>query len=126
MVTPHGAYSQVLSVKGVREWLFLADKGAITADGEIVGRGDVAAQTRWVLQLIGGGLESGGASWANVVQLSTHLVGRRSVEPFLQARDDFFAQVYPNADYPPNTLVIVDGLVREGLLVAITAAAALP
>ena len=126
MVTPHGAYSQVLSVKGVREWLFLADKGAITADGEIVGNGDAAAQTRWVLQLIGGGLESGGASWANVVQLSTHLVGRRSVKPFLQARDEFFAQVYPDGDYPPNTLVIVDGLVREGLLVAITAVAALP
>jgi enamine deaminase RidA (YjgF/YER057c/UK114 family) len=126
VVTPHGAYSQVLSVKGVREWIFLADKGAITADGKIVGNDDAAEQTRWVLQLIGNCLGSAGASWANVVQLSTHLVGRRSVKPFLTARDEYFSRVYPNADYPPNTLVIVDGLVREGLLVAVTAVAAIP
>ena len=107
-------------------WLFLTDKAALTADGKIVGEEDPAAQTRWVLRLIESGLESGGASWANVVQLSTHLVGRSSVAPFLHARDEFFAQVYPDADYPPNTLVVVNGLVREGMLVAITAVAALP
>ena len=126
MVTPHGAYSNVLTVEGARKWIFLTDKGAITVDGKIVGEGDAAAQTRWVLQLVQSGLESAGASWANVVQLATHVVGRESIKPFLQARDEFFAQVYPNGDYPTNTLVIVDGLVREGLLVAVTAVAALP
>ena len=126
MVTPHGAFSQVLKVGGVGSWLYLTDKVALTPDRQLVGEGDVAAQTRCVLDLVQGGLESGGASWANVVQLSTHLVGRSSVEPFLKARDEYFARVYPDADYPTNTLVLVDGLLREGMLVAVTAVAALP
>jgi enamine deaminase RidA (YjgF/YER057c/UK114 family) len=48
------------------------------------------------------------------------------VAPFLETRDRFFVEVYPDGDYPANTLVVVDGLVREGMLVAVTAVAALP
>ena len=126
MVTPHGAFSHVLKVGGVKEWVFLTDKAALTSDGQLVGEGDAGAQTRWVLDLVQSGLESAGAGWPNVVQLSTHLVGRSSVKPFLEARDEYFAKVYPDSDYPTNTLTIVEGLVREGMLVAITAVAALP
>ena len=126
MVVPHGAFSHVVGVSGVQKWLFLTDKASVAADGTLVGEGDAAAQTQWVFELIGIGLKSGGATWANVVQLSTHLVGRSSVGPFLQTRDRFFAEVYPDGDFPANTLVVVDGLVREGMLVAVTAVAALP
>ena len=126
MVKPHGAFSHVLTVSGVKEWVFLTDKGALTSDGQLVGEGDAGAQTTWVLDLIQSGLESAGAGWPNVVQMSTHLVGRSSVQPFLKARDDYFTRVYSDGDYPTNTLTVVEGLVREGMLVAITAVAALP
>lgn len=126
MVTPHGAFSHALSVSGVETWLFLTDKAALDSNGTLVGEGDAAAQTQFVLELIGVGLESGGATWANVVQLATHLVGRESVQPFLKTRDEFFSRVYPEGDYPTNTLTVVSGLVREGMLVAVTAVAALP
>ena len=125
MVTPHGAFSQVLKVSGVGAFLFLTDKVALTPDGQLVGESDAGAQTEHVLGLVESGLESGGAGWANVVQLTTHLVGRSSVQPFLKARDEYFARVYPNTDYPTNTLTLVDGLLREGMLVAVTAVAAL-
>jgi len=126
MVVPHGAFSHVVEVSGVQRWLFLTDKASVAADGSLVGEGDAAAQSQWVLELIGIGLKSGGATWANVVQMSTHLVGRGSVAPFLETRDRFFGEVYPDGDYPANTLVVVDGLVREEMLVAVTAVAALP
>ena len=126
MVTPHGAFSHVLKVGRVKEWIFLTDKAALTPDGKLVSEGDAGAQTLWVLDLVQSGLNSAGAGWSNVVQLSTHLVGRSSVQPFLIARDQYFQRVYPDGDYPTNTLTIVEGLVREGMLVAITAVAALP
>ena len=125
MAVPHGAFSHVLKVGGVKEWIFFTDKAALTSEGRLVGEGDAGAQTTWVLDLIQIGLHSAGADWNNVVQLSTHLVGRSSVKPFLQARDEYFAKVYPEGDYPTNSLTVVDGLVREGMLVAVTALAAL-
>jgi hypothetical protein len=45
---------------------------------------------------------------------------------FLETRDRFFGEVYPDGDFHSNTLVVVDGLVREGMLLAVTAVTALP
>ena len=39
---------------------------------------------------------------------------------FLDARREAFAECYPDGAYPPNTLLIIPGLVREDLLVEIT------
>ena len=71
-------------------------------------------------------LESVGASFSNVVEFRTYLVGKESIKPFLAARNQVFADVFPKGDYPPNTLLVVDGLVTEDLLVEITTLAALP
>jgi len=53
-------------------------------------------------------------------------VGRSSIQPFLDARTQLFPSLFPDGDYPPNTLLIIDGLVQEELLVEIKAVAALP
>ena len=65
MVVPHGAFSRVVEVSGVQRWLFLTDKASVAADGSLVGEGDAAAQSQWVLELIGIGLKSGGATPSN-------------------------------------------------------------
>ena len=39
---------------------------------------------------------------------------------------DMLKKMFPDADYPPNTLLIVAGLVRDEFLVEIKAVAALP
>ena len=67
-----------------------------------------------------------GANFSNVVEFTSYLVGRSSVQGFIEARTEIFPTIFPNADYPPNTLLIVDGLVREDLLVEVKAVAALP
>jgi Domain of unknown function (DUF1893) len=53
-------------------------------------------------------------------------VEEESVQPFLAARAELFPSLFPTQDYPPNTLLIVNGLVREEFLVEIKAVAALP
>ena len=123
---PLGLNSQANRVRGASELLFLSGQVALDVSGNLVGEDDAAAQTRQAFENIGGVLESVGASFSNVVEFVTYLVGRESVQPFMQARREFFGQVFPDEDYPPNTLLLIDGLVQEELLVEIKAVAALP
>ena len=122
---PIGAYSQAMQVKA-GSLVFVAGQVALNASGNLVGNGDVEAQTRQVFQNICQVLSSTGASFSQVVEFTTYLVGRSSIQPFLNARAALFPVLFPNGDYPPNTLLIVAGLVREEFLVEIKAIAALP
>ena len=122
---PIGAYSVVVEAR-CGHLAFIAGQVALNADGQLVGPGDVAAQTRQVFHNLGKALEGVGASFSDVLEFTTYLVGRASVQPFIQARTDIFPGIYPTKDYPANTLLIIDGLVREDLLVEIKAVAALP
>lgn len=122
---PIGAYSQAVRVKAA-ELMFIAGQVALDAKGNLVGPGDMVAQTRQVFANLEQVLASVGASFSNVVELTTYVVGRESVEGFIQARAQIYPRLFPNADYPTNTLVIVDGLVREEFLVEVKAVAALP
>ena len=122
---PVGRYSHLAQVKA-GELLFLAGQFAIDIEGNLVGEGDAAEQTRKAYENIREVLKSAGASFDNVVQLTTYLVGRESVQPYLDARTEVFAEIYPDGQYPPNTLLVISGLMTEEMLVEITAVAALP
>lgn len=61
-----------------------------------------------------------------MVEFTTYVVGSESVQPFIQARSELFPTIFPDSDYPPNTLLVIAGLVRDEFLVEIKAVAALP
>ncbi len=121
---PIGAYSMAAQAKA-GSLLFIAGQVPVDDAGKLAGAGDVAAQTCQVFQNIGQVLEGAGASFSDVVEFTTYLVGRDSVQSFIQARTELFPQIFPNADYPTNTLLVVAGLVREEFLVEIKAVASL-
>ena len=122
---PLGAYSVGMTANAGR-LLFVAGQVGVDTSGELVGPGDAAAQTRQVLENIGHILAAAGAGFSNVVEFTTYVVGRSSVQGFIDGRNQVFPDTYPNGDFPPNTLLVVDGLVREEFLVEIKAVAALP
>ena len=122
---PLGAYSVGMTVNAAR-LLYVAGQVGVNVEGNLVGQGDAAAQTRQVLQNIGHVLAAAGAGFSNVVEFTTYVVGRESVQGFIDGRNQVFPDIFPNGDYPPNTLLVVDGLVREEFLVEIKAVAALP
>ena len=68
---------------------------------------------------------SAGAGFNNVVEFTTYVVGRDSVPGFIDGRNQVFPDIFPDGDYPPNTLLVVDGLVRDEFLIEIKAVAAL-
>ena len=122
---PIGAYSQAIRT-APGELLFIAGQVAVGLDGNPVGVDDMAAQTRQVFDNLGGILAGAGATFSNVVEFTTYVVGRDSVQPYIAARTDLYPEIFPDGDYPPNTLLVIDGLVREEFLLEIKAVAALP
>ena len=121
---PLGAYSHAVKVSP-GSLVYIAGQVGVDTNGNLAGP-DVEAQTRQVFQNLGHVLAGAGATFANVVEFTTYLVGRSSIQPFLDARTQLFHSLFPDGDYPPNTLLIIDGLVQEELLVEIKAVAALP
>ena len=95
------------------------------SDRNLVGKGDAAAQTRQALQNIGLVLVGAGADFSNVVEFTTYVVGRSSIQGNIDSRGDVYPHMYPDGDFPPSTLLVVAGLVSEDYLVEIKAMAAL-
>jgi enamine deaminase RidA (YjgF/YER057c/UK114 family) len=121
---PMGQYSHVTRVKA-SEFLFIA--GMLSGDprGEIVGDGDFDAQATQVFANIAAALRSADANWSNVVQFTTYLVHSQDIPKFMAFRQREFPKMFGDGKYPPNTLLIVDRLVREPFLVEVQAVAAL-
>ena len=122
---PLGAYSLGISVRPGK-LVYIAGQVGVDSDGNLVGKGDAAAQTRQALENIGHILAGAGAGFSDVVEFTTYVVGRSSVQGYLDGRGKVYPTIYPDGEFPTNTLLVVAGLVNEDLLVEIKAVAALP
>lgn len=121
---PMGQYSQITRVKA-SEYLFIAGQLAGDKDGNIVGADDFDAQCAQVFGNVRAALESCGADWGNVVQFTTYLVHSQDIPKFMQYRLREFPRMFADGVYPPNTLLMVDRLVKEPFLVEVQTIAAL-
>lgn len=123
--TPVGEYSHLARVK-CAELIFLAGQVAVDPEGNFVGKGDIRAQARQIYDNIGRLLEDAGTAWDNVVQLTTYIVGRENVPLFLEERTKIINALFPEGDFPPSTLLLIDGLFSEAALAEVTTVAAIP
>ena len=113
---PLGQYSHMTRVKA-SEYLFIA---GMLAPGD-----SFDAQCTGVFAQIESALRSAGAGWGNVVQFTTYLVHSQDIPKFMQWRLREFPKMFPDAKYPPNTLLVIDRLVQEQFLVEVQTVAAL-
>jgi enamine deaminase RidA (YjgF/YER057c/UK114 family) len=121
---PLGQYSQITRIKNVSEWLFIAGQVATDKAGNVVGAGDFDAQCVQVFANIEAALASANAGWRNVVQFTTYLVHSQDIPKFMAYRKREFPRMFPDAKYPPNTLLMIDRLVGEAFLIEVQAIAA--
>src|SRR6185312_13006190 len=119
---PLGQYSHVTRVKA-SEFLFIAGQVGAAADGKAVG--DFDAQCGQAFANLEAALKSQGASWANLVEFTTYLVHSQDIPGFMQFRLREFPKMFPSGSYPPNTLLMIDRLVKEDFLIEVSAVAAL-
>ena len=120
--SPTGKYSHAARVDGGK-LLVVAGQVPLDIDGNLVGEGDVAAQTPQVFQNIEAVLQSAGGSFADVVEFTYYVVGRENVQGFIGARTAIFDAACPNGVFPPATLLVVGGLANEQFLLEVSALA---
>ncbi len=127
LAKPGGLYSQVARTNPGKavELLFVGGQVAVDSSGAVVGVGDIAIQTRQTFVNIDVALRSAGASWSDVLQFNTFILQGQDLAAFLHSRAAVFQEYYPSGQYPPNTLVIVSGLVQAEFLLEIQCVAAI-
>ena len=119
---PLGQYSQITRVKA-SEFLFIAGQVGVDKSGKLAEGFD--AQCVQTFANIEAALKSQGAGWANVVEFTTYLVHSQDIPNFMAYRLREFPKMFANGAYPPNTLLMIDRLVQEPLLIEVSAVAAL-
>ena len=108
---PVGPYNQAIAVSG--EMLFIA--GQIPLDpqtGNIVGEGDIAAQTKQVMANIQAILEEAGTNWGNVVKTSVFLSDLAN----FTAMNQIYAQYFSEDTAPARACVEVARLPKDVLV----------
>jgi enamine deaminase RidA (YjgF/YER057c/UK114 family) len=94
-------------------------------DGELYGDGSFADQVRGAYANLGTALAAVGGTYADIAKMTTYLVGGGTHLPeFMSVRGEVFAEIFPDGGFPPNTLLFVERLVEEPLLIEIEAVAA--
>ncbi len=118
--TPFGAFSMAVA-QGDGQIVYLKGQVALDRDGRLVGKGDMRAQVRKVLENIAAVLASLGGNMSDVVSLTHYTT---DIDGFMQTGDirtAFFAD-----PYPVTTTVQVARLYDPDVLIEITAIAEIP
>jgi len=123
-VNPHGlanpsGYTHVVDVPAGRI-LFIAGQIARDANGNLVGKGDMRAQTEQVFRNIQTALESRGATLADIVQLTTYIRDMSQIAAYREVRERVLG-AYPR---PASSLVGVAALASDDLLLEVEVVAA--
>ncbi len=116
---PRPRYSQGILAEGGK-LLFVAGQTASDKDGNVVGKGDIEAQTHQVFKNMRAVLEEAGGTLDNLVMTTTYITGREYREGYNRVR----MQYYKN-NSPTSTLVIITGLAHPDYLIEINGIAVL-
>jgi len=97
--------------------VYTAGQVAWGNDGNIVGIGDIEAQTRQTLSNVEAVLNEGGAGWDDVLKCNVYL---KNMKDF-QKMNDVFREIFP--ENPPARTTVQTPMAEESMLVEIEAVA---
>src|SRR5215212_6307153 len=117
------AFSQAVVVSGAVKTVYVGGQNAVNNAGEIIGRGDIAAQTKQVLHNLQAALAASGAGLEHVIKWNLYLVQGQPLQPGLAV----FQRVWGNRPNPPAiTMAMVAGLANPDFLLEMDAIAVVP
>lgn len=120
-----GLYSHVGRAAG-SDLLFVAGQVSVAADGSVAGKGDFAAQFHQVFGNLGDVLKGLGCDFNDVIKFTTFLVHSQDIDQFMELRAALFPKLFKGPLYPPNTLLMVDRLVKEPFVIEVEAVVRAP
>jgi enamine deaminase RidA (YjgF/YER057c/UK114 family) len=116
---PRG-YTHVVTAQGGTT-VYVSGQVAFDVNGSMVGIGDLRAQAEKASENLVAALKAAGASPADVVKANTYVVNFKQDD--LRIIRDVRARVFPADNPPASTLVGVQALAVEGLLIEMEAIA---
>ena len=120
-----GMYSHVARM-APGELAFIAGQVAIDAKGNPLGVGNFAAQVAPVFENLGLILKDLGTDFESIVQFTTFMTSADYIPVWMTERSALFPKLFPGGKYPPNTLLVIDRLVKPEFLLEVEAIARLP
>jgi len=116
---PRPRYSQGIATTSGK-LLFIAGQTASDKDGNVVGKGDIRAQTEQVFANLKAVLKGAGGTLDNLVMTTTYITDREYREGYNEIRRGQYKKTPPT-----STLVIVKGLASPDYLIEIAGIAVL-
>jgi enamine deaminase RidA (YjgF/YER057c/UK114 family) len=117
------AFTQVVVASGRVKTLYIGMQNAVDGARNIVGKGDIAAQTEQVLKNIWLCLLAGGAGPEHIVMWTIYVVDGQPIQPALE----MFRRWWGSRPNPPaNSVVLVARMMPPDFLVGIEAVAVVP
>jgi enamine deaminase RidA (YjgF/YER057c/UK114 family) len=117
------AFSQAVAVTGAHTTLYIGGQDAVNEKGEVVGEGDIAAQTRQIFRNLRTILEAAGGKLEHIVKWNIYVVAGTDIMPAVGV----FGEVWDRHVPPPIiTTVFVAALGHPAWLCEIEAVAVIP
>ncbi|MFL6120128.1 RidA family protein [Actinophytocola sp.] len=112
---PAAAYANLAEIDlGGTKLLILSGQAALDHAGDLVGGGDMRAQTKQVFESIDALLTDRGATFADVVNIRTYLADMSRLREYGEVRQSYLGDARPT-----STTVEVSRLFRPGLLLEV-------
>ena len=120
MSTPFGVWTTAMAVSDVKQFVFISGLTARDSKGDVVGEGDMAAQTRQVCENLKTAVSEAGGGLENIVSVTVYATDVTRFDEIHRERRDYFPEMPPS-----SAMVEVPRLVDERCLIEISAIAAL-
>jgi enamine deaminase RidA (YjgF/YER057c/UK114 family) len=117
---PGHGYAHAVTASG--RTAYVSGQVALDKDGQLIGPGDLRAQTGQSLRNLENILRELGATWFDVIRFTWYLTDVTEVQVVRDVRDEFLG----DAPKPASSLIQVAGLFRADLLIEVEAVVALP
>jgi 2-iminobutanoate/2-iminopropanoate deaminase len=110
-----GTYSHVIRAGNT---VYISGQTATDAQGNVVGRGDITAQSVQVFENLKAALASVGGTFADVASITVYITDARYRDPMREVRTRYLGDKLPT-----STLLVVAGLADPEYLLEISAIA---
>ena len=117
------AWSNVVTVSGRAKTIYVGGQNAMDPSGQIVGKGDIAAQTEQVFRNLETALRAAGARLEHVIKWNLFVLAGQPLQPGFEVFQRVWGQ---RANPPVITAAMVAGLAHPDFLLELDAVAVLP